>query len=165
MLPSFAEVGHPSSTHGAYIRPEPLGTSRCSATSTSALRLLHQVLDVLFVLQHDLIQQISIELDCLNHFDRPWFGVGFQIFDSELDFQAAEVYPVKFFGHHRAFTQWAAAGIEPHAVAESVGLYNQNIAFPFATRVAVPCRIGVARKRAAICEDLPESGVQFVKNH
>jgi hypothetical protein len=51
------------------------------------------VLDVLFVLQHDLIQQISIELDCLNHFDRPWFGVGFQIFDSELDFQAAEVYP------------------------------------------------------------------------
>ena len=43
------------------------------------------MLDVLFVLQHDLIQQISIELDCLNHFDRPWFGVGFQIFDSELE--------------------------------------------------------------------------------
>ena len=38
------------------IRPEPLGTTRRSATSTGALRLLHQVLDVLFVLQHDLIQ-------------------------------------------------------------------------------------------------------------
>jgi hypothetical protein len=46
------------------------------------------VLDVFLILQHDLVQQIGVELNRLNHFDRPGFGVGFWIVESELNFKA-----------------------------------------------------------------------------
>src|SRR5215510_1352641 len=75
-----------------------------------------------------------------------------------------EIPPLEALFDPHILTMPMAAGIQPTEIVESHGVDYEGVPFPSADRIPEPCRGRIARKFAAVGENLAEDGFYFVQD-
>src|SRR5439155_8989225 len=119
------------------------------------------VAQVALVFVANVFEQVAVGIEAKVFGDGPGTCVGDGVFDGDIDEQMTEVGAAEPLVDDERFRVRVAAVIEPGLVVESGGSDNQDVAFPFAGRVAQPRGWSVRFQRASVQVDLPEHRLDF----